>query len=122
MDASQVVSSVILRKKNCPDAPLITSPPLDADLSNYDVVDEHGNQLNDQALDNLRQQQAERVSGAEPHVPMERQRVAPLREPVAETPTPVVREEPKRETAASAPRASHAPPSTKSSTKPHRVA
>ena len=51
-------TSIIVRKKDNPNAPLITSTPETVDLTVFDVLDEHGHLVGEEVLDEIRKLQA----------------------------------------------------------------
>jgi len=53
------MGSVILRRKNSPDSPPIAGQAISADLENFDLVDEHGNLLSEEAHEQVRKLQQE---------------------------------------------------------------
>ena len=50
-------TSIIVRKKNDPTAPLLTSTPESVDLDYFDVVDEHGRPVSEEELEEIRKLQ-----------------------------------------------------------------
>lgn len=51
-------TSIIVRKKDNPNAPLITATPETVDLNSFDVLDEHGHPVGEEVLDEIRKLQA----------------------------------------------------------------
>ena len=51
-------TSVIVRKKGNPNAPLITATVETVDLNTHDVLDEHGDLVGEEVLDEIRKLQA----------------------------------------------------------------
>lgn len=84
---TDAMESVIIRRKDCPDAPPFTSLVGEVNLDAYDLVDEHGQKLNDEAYAEVRDKQAT-LRGEK-----SKQKT---REPVIEI--PVVRREPQHAT------------------------
>ena len=73
---------IIVRKKNDPTAPLLTSTPESVDLDLFDVVDEHGNVVGQEELDEIRKLQAPPA----PATAHGKTPVAPQHEPPKTTP------------------------------------
>ena len=59
-------TSIIVRKKDNPNAPLITSTPETVDLTVFDVLDEHGHLVGEEVLDEIRKLQAPPSPPAQP--------------------------------------------------------
>ena len=53
-----MLTSLIVRRKNDPTAPLITSTPETVDLTAYDVLGSNGQPVGDEVLDEIRKLQA----------------------------------------------------------------
>jgi hypothetical protein len=51
-------TAIIVRKKDNHNAPLITATPETVDLTSFDVLDEHGNPVGEEVLDEIRKLQA----------------------------------------------------------------
>jgi hypothetical protein len=65
----QMLTSLIVRRKDNHNAPLITATPETVDLTVFDVIDEHGNPVGEEVLDEIRKLQAPPVEAKQHHAP-----------------------------------------------------